>query len=135
MADFFPSPLYSHLRPRSGDEHDQSCRGAAGLWRELVLTCLAPTPAVRERGGKGDKGDKEKPRRDRNKDKSTASSTVEICKNWNSSTGSCAGDGPCTHGRKHICDVCGGNHRRIDKHGKRQSNQSKGNDKKKQRND
>jgi len=96
---------------------------------------LLPPPQSAKGGGRGDKGDKEKPRRDRNKDKSTASSTVEICKNWNASIGACAGDGPCTHGRKHICDVCGGNHRRIEKHGKRQQNQGKGNDRKKQRND
>ena len=38
----------------------------------------------------------------------------EVCGNWNQRKGACAGNAPCPHKRKHVCDVCGGNHRSAD---------------------
>ena len=39
------------------------------------------------------------------------------CNNYNQKKGSCAGAGPCVHGRRHACNLCGGAHREVD-HGK-----------------
>ena len=41
---------------------------------------------------------------------------AEVCQNFNAKAGKCAKDGPCPHGRKHVCSVCGEAHRAIDKH-------------------
>jgi len=41
----------------------------------------------------------------------------DICTNWNLKQGSCAGQGPCSHGRRHVCRICKDNHRSCDVHG------------------
>jgi len=40
----------------------------------------------------------------------------DVCMNYNYKKGACAGDGKCPHGRKHVCNVCGGNHRSEEFH-------------------
>jgi len=70
---------------------------------------------------------------------SSKSSGSDICQNWNNKKGGCEGDGPCGHGRRHVCSICGGAHRAVDhdysKGGrkKRWNNGGSGNGQKKQR--
>ena len=55
-------------------------------------------------------------------------SKKETCDNWNWKQGACAARGKaCPHGRRHICEVCGGSHRAADAHGNQKL--SKGKDK------
>ena len=54
---------------------------------------------------------------DRPRSDPAASSSKEVCTNYNSRSGKCKGQGPCPHGRVHKCSVCGGPHRACDRHG------------------
>jgi len=63
-------------------------------------------------------GSTDRPRADKapRADKTPRAGAGEVCTNYNTGTGDCAKPGPCKHGRRHVCDVCGGFHRRVEKH-------------------
>jgi len=51
------------------------------------------------------------------KEPSQPASSGEVCTNFNARSGKCKGGGACPHGRRHVCSVCGGQHRACDRHG------------------
>jgi len=119
-----PGAASNMIRAVQGDGATASSSSMAAL----------PPPQTPKGEGKGDRGSKRKG--EKGGGRSDKQPPAEICKNYNSSTGSCATDGPCVRGRRHVCDQCGGNHRLIEKHGKRPNEYHKsGKDNKRARHD
>ena len=81
---------------------------------DVSLATDLPAP----KGGQSDHQRASKPKPPAKRSRDTGPDNAgEICGNYNSGIGACAKDGPCKHKRRHVCDVCGGMHRRIEKHG------------------
>ena len=69
-----------------------------------------------------------KQRTDHGREQQQRSVSKEICNSWNN--GSCVAEGPCPHGRRHVCRVCppwpGGTHRACHAHKPGDRNRRKG---------
>ena len=88
--------------------------GAASSRIADVDSSFLPTRAVRDRSRTPRKDKKDK-KQSRDKKEKKESGRTETCSNWNRKLGKCAKDGDrCSVGRRHACEVCGGNHRAVD---------------------
>ena len=72
-----------------------------------------PTSSAGSSAGSGAQNQTQQPPAKKAK---VAADPSEVCSNYNTRAGRCAGDAPCVNQRRHVCDVCGEKHRRVDFH-------------------
>ena len=77
-------------------------------WAKQVLAWFHSPPPVPTQMAITDKGTGKDLGKTKNKGKN------ETRANWNQRVGSCAAEGPCRYGRKHVCSRCGGDHKLLD---------------------
>jgi len=86
--------------------------GASNMIREVegypCSSSQAPGASSSQSGAAAPKAPQPKQNRSAN--------SSEVCSNYNTKAGRCKGDAPCVSGRRHVCDVCGEPHRRVDFH-------------------